>query len=253
MHLPEIDKYAHLKSPFHSWDPRLKLVSMLGLIFSVVLLSKFWPALIALGLALALVLVSKIPLKFVFWHLRWVFFFISLFWIVMPLTVPEAPLASLGPWGLSREGVNIASLISLKAVSAVMLIFPTVGTMEFSTTIRALNGLRFPNQLVQMVMFTYRYIFLFLDEAHRMSLAMASRGFERGTNLHTLRTVGTQIGMLFVKSYERTERVYWAMVSRGYDGELRILDDFRIGKMDICKAGLILVLAVVLKLMERWI
>lgn len=250
MHLPEIDKYAHLESPFHSWDPRLKLISMLGLIFLVVLLSKFWPALTALGLALALVLVSRIPLGFVGWHLRWVFLFISFLWLIMPLTAPGPSLVKLGPLTLSLEGIRLTALISLKALAAVLLVFPMVSTMEFSTALKALDNLKLPNRLIQMIMFTYRYIFLLIDEVHQMSLAMESRGFEQRTNLYTLRMVGNLVGMLFVKSYERTERVYWAMVSRGYGGNLKVLGELKVHRGDVLKAGFISAIAVGLKLME---
>jgi len=90
-------------------------------------------------------------------------------------------------------------------------------------------------------MFTYRYIFLFIDEAQRMGVAMDSRGFKKGTNLHTLKTIGRLVGMLFVRSYERTEGVYQAMISRGYSSNFKYLGEkeFRIYKKDILLAILV--------------
>ena len=88
MHLPEIDKFAHLKSPLHSWDARVKIVSISSLILSIVLLEDIRVAFLGLVLAIILVFLSKIPLSFVFVHLRWVLFFVLALFVVTSLTVP---------------------------------------------------------------------------------------------------------------------------------------------------------------------
>ncbi|KPJ57660.1 MAG: hypothetical protein AMS15_09825 [Planctomycetes bacterium DG_23] len=243
MHLPEIDKYAHLDSPLHSWDPRVKIVSLFCLILSMVLASNLLVAGLGLMLAVALVFLSRIPFGFVFLHLRWVMLFVLLFFIIMPLTVSGEEIARFHFLSISRRGLELASLIGLRAFSAVLLVFPMIGTMKFSSTTAALQRLKLPNKLVQMIIFTYRYIFVALDEMGRMFMAARARGFRSGTNLHTLKTVGNLIGMLFVRSYERTEHIHRAMVSRGYDGTLRVLDEFALAKKDFLKAALVVALA----------
>jgi cobalt/nickel transport system permease protein len=250
LHLPEIDKYAHLESPLHSLDPRLKLVSMGLLIISIVLVSHIWLALIGLCFALALVSVSRIPLFFVVEDLKWVFLFVSFFLVIMPLTVPGTVMAKFYFVSISLEGIRLGSLIAIKAIAAILVIFPMIGTMRFDITIKALEKLKLPQKLVQMIMFTYRYIFVFIHEAQRMATAMDSRGFQRKTNLYTLKTYSNLVGMLFVRSYERTERVYHAMVSRGYDGNLRTLVEFNMCKKDVLKAIAIGTLAMVLTCLE---
>lgn len=250
LHLPEIDKYAYLESPLHSWDPRLKLVSMGGVIISIVLISHIWLALIGLGFALLLVLISRIPLSFVVEDLKWVLLFVSFFLVIIPLTVPGNEIARFYFLSISSEGIKLASLIAIKATAAILLIFPMVGTMRFDITIKALEKLRLPRMLVHMVMFTYRYIFLFIDEVQRMTTAISSRGFEKRTNLHTLRTLSRLVGMLFVRSYERTERIYQAMVSRGYDGSFNTLTEFAICRKDVIKALLLWTVAIVLIYLE---
>ena len=244
MHLPEIDKFAHLKSPLHSWDPRVKIVSILCLILSIVLLKNLFVAGLGLMLAVILVLLSRIPFRFVFLHLRWVVLFVLLFLIIMPLTVSGDEIARFHFLSISERGLKMACLIALRAVSAVLLIFPMMGTMRFSSTATALQRLKVPNKLVQMIIFTYRYIFVVLDELGRMFTAARARGFRSGTNLRTLKTVGNLIGMLFVRSYERTEHIHRAMVSRGYDGTLRVLDEFALVKKDFLKAAFVIAAAV---------
>jgi len=86
-----------------------------------------------------------------------------------------------------------------------------------------------------------------------MVVAMDSRGFKQGTNLHTLKTIGKLIGMLFVRSYERTEGVYQAMISRGYKSNFKYLGEkeFKIHKKDIILAILVGTMAIGLIILGR--
>lgn len=231
-HHPEIDEYAGLSSPIHNWDPRAKLIAILCLIFSIVLIPDLRIAFIGLVIALTLVFVSRIPFGFMLKHLKWVIMFI------LPLFV----IVSLTPSG----GIERASLISVKALSAVILIFPMIGTMRFDTTMKALEKLKIPKKLVQMIMFTYRYIFVFTNELHRMLTSLTSRGFSRRISIYAMSTTGKLLGMLFVRSHERAERVFNAMVSRGYEGNIHTLVDFKMRKADILKAAILIAIAVAL-------
>ncbi|MDY6932169.1 MAG: cobalt ECF transporter T component CbiQ [Halobacteriota archaeon] len=229
----EIDEYYHLKSPIHSWDPRAKIVSIMALIFSIVLIYDLRLVLLGLVIAIALLLSSRIPLKFVIWHLRWVFIFILPFLVVMPLAITGGGIT------FTYEGFEYALLVSTKALTSVILIFPMIGTMRFDSTTKALEKLKIPNKIVQMITFTYRYIFVFIKEFSDISRSIDSRGFKRRTNMHTIKTLGTAVGMLFVKSFERSERVYIAMQSRGYTGTLKSFDEFEMMKMDWVKSFII--------------
>jgi len=251
MHLPEIDKFAHLKSPLHSWDPRVKIISISILILSIVLLQDLRVAFLGLVLAIILVFVSKIPFSFVLVHLRWVLFFVLALFVVISLTVPGSLLVRLSFLSISREGVKLSLLISLRAISAALLIFPMIGTTRFNLTLKALQKIKIPDKLIQLLMFTYRYIFLFLDEEKRIFIGANSRGWVRKTNLSSLKTMGNLVGMLLVHSFERTERIRDAMLSRGYNGRLKILDEFTLSPKDFIKASLIIAASLLLNL-SRW-
>ncbi len=229
----EIDEYHHLKSPIHSWDPRAKIVSIMVLIFSIVLIYDLRLAILGLMVAITLLFISRIPLKFVIWHLRWVFLFILPFLAIMPLSITRGGIS------LTHEGFEYALLVSIKALTSVILIFPMIGTMRFDSTTKALERLKIPNKIVQMITFTYRYIFVFMKEFSDISRSIDSRGFKRRTDMYTIRTLGKAVGMLFVKSVERSERVYIAMQSRGYTGTLKSFDEFEMVKMDWAKAFVI--------------
>lgn len=248
MHLPEIDRYAYLKSPFHSWDPRVKLISISFLLLSIVLVTNLLVASFGLIIAIVLVFLSRIPLHFVFVHLRWVLLFILFFFIVMPLTVPGDEIFKLNFVNVSYKGIKLAFLIGLRAISAVLLIFPMIDTMRFDLTIKALHRLKAPSKFIQMTMFTYRYIFVLLGELGRMSTAAEARLFKKKVSIHTLKMTGNLIGMLFIRGFERTQRVYNAMASRGYKGSLKTLEEFKLSKMDFLKASFIITLAIALNL-----
>ncbi|MBA7553084.1 Energy-coupling factor transporter transmembrane protein EcfT [subsurface metagenome] len=247
---PEIDRYASLNSPMHRFDPRAKIIAFLFLIFSVVLIPDLKIAFIGLFFAIFLLILSRIPLSFVLGHLKWVAMFVLSFFVILAFTFPGEEIANFYFLSITAEGLYTGSLITVRAFSAVILIFPMIGTMRFDTTIKALDKLKVPNSLVQMLMFTYRYIFVFADEFQRVWTAMESRGFKLRTTLYALRTIGKAMGMLFVMSYERAERVYRAMRSRGYTGNPKTLVEFDIRRRDYILAASIIGFAVSLHIIS---
>ena len=244
---PEIDKYAGLSSPIHNWDPRAKLVSILCLIFAVVLIPDLKIAFVGLAIALILVFISKIPFSFILKQLRWVMLLIFPLFVLISLTYHQGDeIVRFHFLTVTSDGLRWASLISVRALAAVILIFPMIATLRFNTTVKALERLRIPNKLVQMIMFTYRYIFVFVAELQRIWRSLESRGFKAKMNIYTIQTMGKVMGTHFVRSYDRAEHVYNAMSSRGYGDSLRTLDEFEMKTKDVIKASLVVGVAVVL-------
>lgn len=244
---PQLDWYTEHSSPIHRWDPRVKLISILCLIFAIVLISDLRMAFLGLIIAVIIVLASRIPIGFVLKRLSWVGMFILPLSLIVVFTYHEgAEIASFGFLTVTWGGVNIASLIFVRAISAILLVFPLIGTTRFDVTIKALERLKIPSKLVQMITFTYRYIFVLGEEVQRMLRAVTSRGFRRGLNIRTMKLMGQLIGMLFIRASERAERVYAAMASRGYEESFKSLADFKICKADIVKAALVIAIAIFL-------
>jgi len=243
---PEIDKYASLNSPIHRFDPRAKIISFLFLIFSIALLPDLKLAFIGFVASIFLLIFSKLPFSFVIHYLKWIFLFISPFLIIMPFSVEGKEIFNFYGMKMTQEGLIYGLLISVRAVSAVILIFPMIATMKFEKTLKALNSLKVPNILVQILMFSYRYIFTFIEEFQNMLRAMQSRGFKLKANSCTLEIMGKAVGMLFVKGYERSERVYQAMQARGYSGNPKILTEFKMRIKDYILAACIIGFAVFL-------
>jgi cobalt/nickel transport system permease protein len=141
---------------------------------------------------------------------------------------------------ISEAGlVRFASILFKSAISvqaAVLLMLTT----HFTDTLWALGALRVPGVLVAIISFMYRYLFVLADEALRLTRARDSRSAVvagdawRGPSLVSrARTTGRMIGNLFLRSFARSERVYRAMVSRGYQGSIRHLDPPPLNMRDV--------------------
>lgn len=241
----EIDRYAHVESSLQRWDPRFKLISLFLLIFVLASLRTLPLTVLGAALSIGLLLLSRIPLGFVFAGLKWVILFLLPFFIILPVTYPGTEAYWLGiPF--APEGLRLATLIVVKSFSIIVVALVLFGTRRFDVSMVALHRLRCPSLIVQMMLFTYRYIFLFMDEMKRLDTAMKARGFVKKPNIYTLKVMGGFIGTLLIRSFERTERIYKAMLSKGYQGELPTMVEFQSNRRDFIKAGLVLTCAILL-------
>lgn len=123
--------------------------------------------------------------------------------------------------------VRFASILLKSWLSVQMAVVLTAST-PFPDLLRAMRDIGVPTALVAIAGFTYRYIFVIGDEALRMMRARAARSGARGrrggrSTLWRARVTGAMVGSLFLRSIERSERIYDGMVARGYDGEVRSL------------------------------
>ena len=242
----DIDRHANVASSIQRWDPRFKIVSLFTLMFSIALVKSIPLVLLGLIAAIGLLLLSRIPLDFVFQGLKWIVLFLMPFFVILPLTYPgEADIHLLGlPFAV--EGLRLSALIVIKAIAIVLIAYTIFGSRRFDINMIALQRLKCPPVFVQMILFAYRYIFLFMDEAERMDTAMKARGFVKKADLYTLKLMGNFIATLLIRSFERTERIYKAMLSKGYQGEFHTLVEFKAETRDIVKTVLVMAVAIAL-------
>lgn len=255
---PEIDRFAHLDSLVHRWDPRWKLACLFLLMLSMGLERPgsrdhpSWeadlpPALGCLGFSVAIVLLARLPFALILTRLRGVAWFFAVVLIIFPLTYPgEKTLIGFVP--VSSTGFLVAFLMVLRAFAILLLAIPAFGTSRFDVTMKALRRLRFPAPLVQIILFTYRYFFVYSDQLRRMLIAARARGFHPRPDLHTLRIAGNGLGILLVESIERTQRIHGAMKCRGFFGTFRTLEVFRTRAVDVALFCGILGIGVLLSL-----
>ena len=215
---------------------------------------------VALGIAwLALVLLSTLahlgPLRLT----KSAFFALPFVLAALPLvfTRPGDPLATivLGPVSLtiSGEGLRQFATIALKSWVSVQAALLLSFTTPFPDLVEALRRLRVPRLLVAIIGFMYRYLAVLVGEAGRLNRARQSRsavveGRGGGSIRWRAKVVGGMVGSLFLRSYERSERVYAAMQARGFDGEFRAMGGRSLAATDwlafIVVAGGILALAI---------
>jgi cobalt/nickel transport system permease protein len=142
----------------------------------------------------------------------------------------------------SHDGLWLALQIALKANAIVLGLMALVGTMDAMTLGHALCHLHVPDKLAHLLLFTVRYLDIFHREYGRLRAAMKVRGFRPHMNLHTYRVYGYLVGMLLVRSFDRSERIVAAMKCRCFRGRFYVLSHFHFSSRDVpfCAAFLML-------------
>ncbi|MCP3950961.1 MAG: cobalt ECF transporter T component CbiQ, partial [Desulfobacterales bacterium] len=220
------EPFADGKSVIHKIDPRFRVVAAILLSIIIALSSSMDALLAALATAGVTLVAANLDLPKVAGRLAVVAGFLVLLWLVLPVTHKGAPLFTIGPLTLTREGVLLATQITFKSFSILALLIALVATMPVATLGNALNNLGVPGKFTQLLMVSYRYIFVIEQEYQRLQRAAKIRGFQPGTNLHTYRTYAYLAGMLFVRASMRAQRVYQAMLCRGFHGRYISLQAF---------------------------
>lgn len=202
MHHDFLDRYARLKSPVHRLPAGAKLGGALCVLVAVLLVpagKAFWFAPIAAGL-FALAVASRVPLPFL---LRRLLF-------MEPFVIGVALLSWFQPGGPA-----IFLRLLVRGTLGLFTVLVLANTTPFSEILRVLRAMRIPSILVTSLALMYRYIFVLVDEAQRMSRARASRTFEPD-RARLWRARAGVVGQLFVRSTERAEKIYAAMSARGW-------------------------------------
>ncbi|UUO00628.1 cobalt ECF transporter T component CbiQ [Mycolicibacterium novocastrense] len=209
--------YRHDESVVHRAPAEVKVVCLLVFVLAVVATPRemFWPFAVYAAIIVGVWRLARIPL-------RW----------VLPRMLIEAPflvLAVLLPFAEGGERIDVAGLqlsvaglwtawgIVVKGtlgVAAALTLAATTSTTELPT---ALGRLGVPAVATSVLVLMIRYVDLLAAETSRMRMARISRG-DSPRALHQAGAIAKGIGALFLRSYERGERVYVAMLSRGFDG-----------------------------------
>ena len=182
-----------------------------------------WPAFVAFFLLLvAAALASKIPLLLLFKRALIEIPFIF-FAILMPFfgTGEKFEIAGIE---LYREGLLAGTSIVVKGTLGVLAAVILSTTTTAREILRGLERLKLPAVMIQIASFMLRYVNVISDEMERMKVARESRGFV-ATGIKHWKVLATSAAALFIRSYERGERVHLAMLSRGFDGNLPSLDN----------------------------
>lgn len=240
--------YRHGHSPVHGLPPHCKIAATFA--FVVVVVSTPREAMWAFGLyAVLLALVAaaaRVPAGFLLRRLLIEVPFVA-FAVLMPFVAEGEQVRVLG-LSLSVSGLwgawNVLAKGTLGVAASVLL----ASTTELRALLLGLQRLKLPPLLVQIASFMIRYGDVITGELRRMSIARRSRGFEARGVRHW-GVLAKTAGALFIRSYERGERVYLAMVSRGYTGSMPVIDDVTASRAQWAYAAVLPVTALAVCLM----
>jgi len=228
-----------------SLDPRIKLCSLLVLIISSVATRSLWLLALLFMLAVVLALASRITIVRLG---RQVWLSVLLFTgvIALPslLIVPGVSILEIPwlHWQITRQGVVSASFLIGRAETCATFALLLILTTPWTHVLKAMRSLGAPVVLVAILGMTHRYIFVLLNSALQMFEARRSRLLAPLSAREQRKLALGAAGVLLGKSLQLSTEVHLAMVSRGYRGEIYLLDEFRTRPRDwLALAGALLI------------
>ena len=243
MHSDAFDRYHEKESFIHHLDPRVKVVVTIAFIVSNALLPDgAWAAFVLAWLFLLTAnLLSKLGSLYSLKRSLIALPF-ALIAITVLFSIPGQPILSFKflMWDLTITDAGWLRFVSILIRSwlSVQMAILLVAVTRFPDLVHALEHLRVPAILTTIIAFLYRYLFVLTDEVFRMIRARESRSAAAagrrsgGGVLWRARVAGNMAGQLFLRSYERSDRIYNAMVARGYAGHLYTLNPHEMKSSD---------------------
>ncbi len=247
------EKYASAKGFLQRIDPRVKLITILLLIITTSFISKTEIILGIYALTLVFAYLSKVEL----------FFFIKRVWLFIPIFsgmvafpaifnifTPGEPLITLLQFNrtihfwifeftelsITRAGVLGALLFISRVATSVSLIVLLTLTTRWTDVMKSLRTLGVPQIFILVLSMTYQYIFLLIRVVQEMHLAKKSRTIRTNRTREGIKKeqnwVASRIGTVLMKSYKVSDEIHSAMVSRGFHGEIKSHETFKIRNID---------------------
>jgi cobalt/nickel transport system permease protein len=204
-------------------DPRWKLASLLLASACASAIGTLTVAGVFFGSSLVLAALARIHAGWYLSRIAGLALILIAFTFFLPLLITVGPSFSVGPFSFSWHGLGLAGLLCLKALTIITLMLVVLATAPLDATLKAAHALRVPGLLIQLVVLTYRYVFLLADELGRLLIALRVRGYRLRPHRRRLQMAGLLTGTMLVRGYERAERVGQAMRCRGFDGRFRSL------------------------------
>jgi cobalt/nickel transport system permease protein len=262
MHFDVFDRYHEKESFTHHLDPRVKVLVTVAFIISNALLPD--GAWISFAAAWIFLLTANSLSKVgIFYTLKRSL--IALPFALIALTVlfsiPGRALYTFDflMWNLTITNAGLLRFVSILIRSwlSVQMAILLVAVTRFPDLLHALEHLHIPGILTTIIAFLYRYLFVLTDEVFRLMRARESRsasvpGQKPGGGLGwRARVAGHMAGQLFLRSYERSDRIYNAMVARGYSGHLYTLNPHEMKSSDYYITAFVLAIIFLLQLIGR--
>ncbi|MBD3419479.1 MAG: cobalt ECF transporter T component CbiQ [Chitinivibrionales bacterium] len=233
----QLEWYSPKSTFLHAWDTRWKLFSILLLIGTSASVTSFAALLALLLAAIILCALAHVTSASLQSMLSGPLFLCLIMLPVIALTSGGETLFQFGYLRLFREGILTATQIVLRLLTIVLLLVVLLTTTRFASVIAALQRLHVPGKLTLLIAYTYRFIFVLIDDLGNLMRAARLRGYRLQSTIMHFKTSTHLLVALLVKGYDQSERVQAAMTLRGFRGIAQTLEQQHSSLPDIFLTG----------------
>lgn len=232
--------------------PSLRAVAAIGFALCASFLRAAPALVLALGMGMAVMLFARRSLLRMLRRTLFLNFALIGLGLTVALGQDGEPWIGWGALSFSREGIGLALTILARANAILWVAGGLLGSLEPTEIGYALDRLHMPARLTHLLLFMVRYIETIHREYHRVRDAMDARGFRARSNLHTLRNFGNLLGVLLLRSLDRSERILAAMRCRGFHGRFYVLFEHQWRRPDLVFGGCAAFAVFGMLLLEAW-
>lgn len=223
-----IGQYYPADSVIHKLDPRTKLVGTIGFIVSVFLFHTFAGYAVATIFLAGMILLSKVPVKFIFKGLKTIFMLLLITIFFNMILTPGEVVWKLGFIKITKEGLVLAGTMAIRLVylvigSSLMTLTTTPNQLTdgLEKSLRPLNKIHIPvHEIAMMMSIALRFIPILLEETDKIMKAQIARGadFESGNLIQKVKNMVPLLVPLFISAFRRANDLAMAMEARCYHG-----------------------------------
>ncbi len=226
-------------------DARVKLMVVLAILLMVISCREIWfPLVIAAGCFL-LCLMMKVPPRAIFLRTAEPMVLGAMVLLLKFFFTGETAMFTFSIFGVEltghRDGLMEGIRIAARIVGGLSLVVFLGFSTPFSELMAGLSWMRVPRQLIEIMMFAYRYIFVFLEDGFTIYNAQKNRlgytGMKNG-----LKSFGTLAGSLVLRSFEQSQKTSEAMVQRGFTGDMPLLKNRQLRASEVAVAALFIII-----------
>lgn len=198
----------------YQWDDRVKVAVLLLAIVLNSWVAVTWLSLLVLTIGLLVIIISRVP-----WRQLLPYLLIPVWPNLLVIAgfgfaFGAVPYMHLAGYTIYSDGLLRGCQVALRAYCDVIWFIACILTTPFPRLLAALRWYRVPAIITETLAMMYRYVFLLCAEFRRMQLAAHARGGTANFKMQ-MQTLGRITAQIFMRAFDRSERIYWAMVARG--------------------------------------
>jgi len=234
-------------------NPSVKILISIIMSLTITALNNLSLLISALAISIFLLFLAKVKVRQLLARFIPLLPFLLPVALLLPILVPGEEVFRIGYFSYSFEGVMHGLSITLRMLSIVFIFTALIASTSRQSLLIGAGKLGIPQVFIQITEFAFRYFEVVFNEGATMLTARKCRGYERSKifELGEIHQLGSLIGMLFYRSFGRAERIYTAMLSRGYSSDIIVNKKTRLKKTDFILSTGIVVLCIFLLFADR--